>query len=108
MIFVQLKIIREKGLRMIKGVRMIKLNRPLFATIEIEITGSLKEVSLLETSLMKYFLRFNYLTTSKDECQNYKMSFTFLLSNARKINKIIDKHAQYYRDTTTVQDAKES
>lgn len=87
---------------------MIKINSPLFVSIEFVIFGSLKEVSLLQTDLMRYVSRCNYLTDSKDEYQNYKISFTFPLSNINKVNKIIEKHTQYFTNIKKHKNTKES
>lgn len=86
---------------------MLKINSPLFANIEFVMFGSLKEVSLLQTDLMRYVLHCNYLTASKDEYQNYKISFTFPLSNINKVNKIIEKHTQYFTNIKKYKNTKE-
>lgn len=87
---------------------MLKINSPLFVNIEIVLVGSFKEVSLLQNDLMRYALNYNYLTASKYEYQNYKMSFDFLLSNINKVNKIIEKHTHYFSDIKKYKTTKES
>lgn len=77
---------------------MLKINSPLFVNIEFVMFGSFKEVSLLQTDLMRYVSHYNYLTASKYEYQNYKLSFTIPLSKINKVNKIIEKHTHYFSD----------
>ena len=75
---------------------MLKINSPLLVKIELVIIGTYKEIDLFRINLMRYVLCFSCVSTSKDEYSNYEMSFVVSLSDINKVNKIIEKHTQYF------------
>lgn len=87
---------------------MLKINSPLLVKIELVMIGTYKEIDLFRIDLMRYVLYFSCLSTSKDEYSNYEMSFVVSLSDINKVNKIIEKHTQYFTNIKNIKIIKES
>lgn len=76
---------------------MLKINSLVYIDIEMVLFGTLDEINLLKADLTRYVTCFNSTSITGDY-QNNRIYFTVTLSSIKKVNKIIEKHTQYFSD----------
>lgn len=77
---------------------MLKINSLVYIDIEMVLFGTLDEINLLKADLTKYIICFNSTSEPTSDYQNNRICFTVALSSIKKVNKIIEKHTQYFSD----------